>query len=82
MSDAFGFERSHRWAMALLDLAGNPRAPALEGLAGYGCREWNTMASPSKRVQKVDLLYVRFEHLPGGATSPATTRHLWHQECS
>ncbi len=77
IADALG---PHRWAMLLLDASLDPKPAALEGIARYACRQWNE-ERPQRRVARVALVFMRFEHLPGHRTTPVEPRVLFVQPC-
>jgi hypothetical protein len=77
IADALG---PHRWAMLLLDASLDPKPAALEGIARYACRKWNE-ERPQRRLARVTIVFMRFEHLPGHRTTPVEPHVLFVQPC-
>jgi len=78
ISSQFG---NQRWLLYFLQLVAIPSDAQLRGFRDYACRFWNEGKQPRKSLQRFTLDYMRFDHLPGGKTTPVEKIQLVSGVC-
>jgi len=78
ISSQFG---NQRWLLYFLQLVAVPSDAQLRGFRDYVCRFWNEGKQPRKSLQRFTLDYMRFDHLPGGKTTPVEKIQLVSGVC-